>query len=764
MTIRWSSWSISSNFFKILDNININGVLSLEGDDAWRVSFKPSDLAIMNQLWNIDTTNYIRIGDGRVETKNFRLFTGDQSIVLKSFQREGLELQLRNVPLQSIDIIRSFEKHKLEGVANLDIQAKNVFKQEGLSTFLQINDLTFNGDNYGLFQLSGKAQSVKERVNVGVSLVGDTTSLNVKGFVHLPTYEAKKKAPDIGKNYFDARVDLEKIPVSIISYFVPEVLNPGGSLSAKGIHLYGPFDRPEMDGSATANNVTFKVKPIQTTYRVPKGEVFLTSNAIDATGSYVLDRFGNKAFLNGGLVHNHFKDFGVDLTITTEFNKPFLGLETTDEDNSVFYGTALGTGWARFTGSFKQTNLEVKGRSMRGTHIYLPLTGSTVSQDNRFIRFTEDERKKEGGLGEDPQTIEPRGLNMEYDLEITPDAIMEVIFDRAWGDVLSGTGRGKVQVFLDRGGRFEMFGDITVVSGDYLFTLMNVGLNKAFTVAPGGTVSWSGDPYNADIDIDALYSGVSASVYSLIQEYINVASSETQDLARNPTPVLLSMNLSGKLLTPDIKFDISLLDLDSELRSFAENKLRAMQQDENELNRQVFGLLVLGQFLPSGSSIQAQDIGLNTLSEMLSNQFSILVTELVSNLLAGTDFIKGIDVDFSINRFTTENLNTADLSTSSEVGGKVKVIFSDRVAINLGTEYGTGNNNLSSINAGQWAGEFEVEWALTKDRRLTFKGYHTRDPDITGGRRNKYGGRLIFRKEFDSIKELFEWGDRKKKG
>ena len=760
---------ISSNFFKILDNININGVLSLEEDQAWRVSFKQSDLVILNQTWAIDTTNFIRIGEGQVETKNFQLHNGTQRIVLRSLQREGLELQIRNVPLETIDFIRNIEKHKLEGVVNVDVQARNVFELKGLSSFLQIKDLTINGDNFGQLLLNANTPSIKDQVNAGISIANDTTKVNMNGYVNLPTYDPKAATVknNLGKNEFDFHVDLEKIPVKIVSYFVPEVLHPKGSVSGKDIHVYGPFDQPELNGLATAEHISFKIKPLQTTYRVPNGNVILTSRAIDATGNYVLDRFNNKAILNGGLVHEHFRNFGLDLTISTEPDKPFLGLETTEEDNEIFYGTAIGTGRARFTGTFRQPYLEVWGKSMPGTHMFLPLTSSTISSDNRFIRFTEEERKKEDHIvEEDTQAEELRGLNMDYHLEITPDAEMEIIFDKAWGDVLSGTGQGKVSVYMTREGGFQMFGDIEVVRGDYLFTLMNLGVNKPFVVRSGGTVSWTGDPYNADINIDALYSGVSASVYSLIQEYIQVASESTQDLARNATPVLLSMNLSGKLLTPDIKFDISFPAIDSELRSFAENKLRTIRRDENELNRQVFGLLVLGQFLPSGSTIQAGDIGFNTLSEMLSNQLSIIVTQWVSNFFSGEGFIKGVDVKLSVNRFTTEDINTTDLSTSSEVGGRVRFVLSDKVSVNVGTEYGVSNNNFSTFNTGtgQWAGEFDLEWVLTKDRRLSFKAYSTTDPDISGsGRRNQFGGRFIYRKEFDSIKDLFKREKKRKR-
>src|SRR5690606_3414047 len=155
------------------------------------------------------------------------------------------------------------------------------------------------------------------------------------------------------------------------------------------------------------------------------------------------------------------------------------------------------------------------------------------------------------------EATEPRGVDIEFVLGITPEARMEVIFDKTWGDAPSGAREGEATVIMKRDGHVEVNGGVEVSQGACLVDLMKLGLHKPFAVAPAGTISWSGDPYNADITIDALYTGANASIYSLIQEYISVASTETQDRARGSTPVRLEMNLSGKLLTPDIKFDIS---------------------------------------------------------------------------------------------------------------------------------------------------------------------------------------------------------------
>ena len=51
----------------------------------------------------------------------------------------------------------------------------------------------------------------------------------------------------------------------------------------------------------------------------------------------------------------------------------------------------------------------------------------------------------------------------------------------------------------------NMFGDYEIHKGDYLFTLNNL-LNKKFALAQGGRITWAGSPFDASIDVNAVYS------------------------------------------------------------------------------------------------------------------------------------------------------------------------------------------------------------------------------------------------------------------
>lgn len=752
---------ISSNFYKILDNININGVLSLEDDNAWRISFKPSDLVVLNDTWEISTDNYLRIGDKSVETSNFILTSGQRNIKLSSVRGEGLELQLNNYPIDSLSFIKDIKKHKIGGVGDLVARVKNVFKFEGLSALLRINDLTINGDNYGVLRLDASGNSIKETVLATLSIEGDSSSLIVDGYFNPPGYMPKDGRKWIKSDplYFDFNVDIEKYPVKIVNYFVPEVLNPKGSLSATDIHISGMPSKPYINGLATVSNVEFGIKPIGVTYRVPTGQVTINNQIFDAKGTWVLDSENHRASLDGGITHDHLKDFGLDLLIATEPGKPFIGMETTETQNPVFYGKAVGSGYARFNGTFKKPELYVDATTSAGTQLYLPMTESATKNDTNFIFFTKPIVETNTPTKEsDPELTELRGLNMHFNVEITPVAKMEVVFDRSWGDVLQGTGEGDLIVDITREGDFKINGGFKVVTGKYLFTMMKAGLNKPFNVDQGGTINWSGDPYDAIININATYAGLSTSVYGLISEYLSLASDDVKDIARDNTPVNLTMGLTGKLLKPDIEFQISFPGIAPEVRSYVENKMRTVRLDANELNRQVFGLLILGQFLPTGYSIQAGDIGINTLSEMLSTQASIYLTEFFTDFLSGNNLIQGIDLDISFKSFTAG----ADLNTSSfsnrELSTKVKVIVNDRFSVQAGGNFGTQSTGTS----GFWAGEFVIEYVLTKDRRLKLKMYAGTESNPTLGQRSRQGLALSYRREFDSFSELFEESRKKR--
>ncbi len=303
-----------------------------------------------------------------------------------------------------------------------------------------------------------------------------------------------------------------------------------------------------------------------------------------------------------------------------------------------------------------------------------------------------------------------------------------------------------------------MYGDYVIAKGNYLFTLYNV-VNKNFQVRPGGIIRWNGDPFEAQIRLQAEYQDLKTPVASFIQEYLLNASTNVRNDASNSTDVNLVLKLEGDLLRPIIDFDIIFPDLKGELQTYTENKLRLLRQDQNELNRQAFGLIVVGQFLPADLSFRGTDIIYNTVSEFVSNQLSLLLTELFSEVIGEGKVLSGIDFDIAYNQYSTVGLNN-QINTGEEVELSVtQNFFDDRLSVQVG-----GNVNFDNAlqatpeSSGTFVGnDLVIEYLLNpRLNTLKLRIYQRLLPDIGGGQRLQIGGGLSYRKEFNNFKEFWQ--------
>ena len=91
------------------------------------------------------------------------------------------------------------------------------------------------------------------------------------------------------------------------------------------------------------------------------------------------------------------------------------------------------------------------------------------------------------------------------EIEVLPEALVELILDEVMGDIITSRGTGNMRVKILEDESFELYGLYTIVSGDYLFTLQGI-INKPFELIPGGTILWSGDLYEAEVNLQAKYS------------------------------------------------------------------------------------------------------------------------------------------------------------------------------------------------------------------------------------------------------------------
>lgn len=737
----------------LLEKIELDGELSLPDSLNFELRFDESELKIFQQRWNIRRNNYVIFGPDYIDTQNFALRSGRRSIRLNKFGDKGLDLDLVNMDLSLIDSIWDYSQLDFKGDVDVNISIADVFRQKDLSVQVRSDTFLMNGEDYGYLRIDASSPSPKGKITTYLNLNRDTSQLIAEATYNLADLVSSDPLPKQRKDYLDLSVNINGYPLDLAKYWVGgSVSDITGEFNAE-LNVAGPPKALDVSGYINALGGAFTIDYLQTRYRYYQSIVNINNSLFDLTGTRLIDRYGNGATLSGGVTHNRLKNLGLNAQINTD---RFLALDLAPGQNPNFYGIAIGSGAVFFTGNFRQPDIYVRATVGSDSKLSIPVDYGSEAGPIDNVRFVNRGVYQEEDEAEAAQV--PTGVSLEMELTVTDEAIGEIIFDEEVGDILQGQGNGNLRLLIPRDGELQMFGTFEIAKGNYLFTFANI-INKEFSVRSGGTVTWTGDPFEALIDIEADYENLKAPILNFIQEYLvtDVSNTLTTDASR-ATDIDLTLGLSGILTKPDISFDIGFPNLDGQLESYANNKRRLLLLDPNELNRQVFGLIVAGQFLPSDLSFSGADVVVNTVSEWLSNYVSLLLNDLVRDAFGEDAFISSLDFDVAYNSYRNASLSNSTSNTrGSAFEFSVSKDFSNRLTLRHDLNVFNNDAFASSTSSGTFVGNnLVLEYYLNDARTLKIRGYERLEPDISGGRRLQVGTGLSWRREFDSLKEFFD--------
>jgi len=742
-----------------LDKLNLEGKFALAGEQ-FNIALLPTNLVILNKVWNIEPDNYLQIGKDFIQTQNFQISEGNRKVAINSLLDKGLALEVEGFNASYIDTLWDFDKLDFEGRYRLDLSVEDLFDLEDIRLNLVADTFNINWDNYGELALIATAPNIKSPVEVRLTTRNGERQMALTGFYNPPGIDIQPVKLETSPNYLDINVDINKYPLHLAEYFVRSGISGTYGNIDGDLALNGLLSDPNLDGNLRIYEGGTLLEYTNTKYIIKDERVKMNNDwLLDASGGTIYDEDGNAATIKGGITHQFFNKLALDCRVLSDH---FTVINTTKANNEVYYGKGIGKGDIYFSGNFDRTNIDIKATTARGTRVSIPVTGESTVEEASFIRYEKEDTVQVAEVVEEQPTTtnEIKGINLHMELEMTDAAEVLLIFDEQAGDIMKGTGNGSVKMDMNRSGDITMYGNYEIDQGEYLFTLLNV-VNKPFVVKRGGTINWTGNPYNAIINIDAEYKALSTAPYNFILEYLN--DEETKSEARKSTAVDLTMGLTGQLLKPNISFSLDFPNLTGEIKNYTDNKIRSIELDDNELNTQVLGLILFGSFLPSNQGTlfagRQSQLAINTLSELLSNQLSIYLREIFSQGLSKSNFLVLEDFDVNYNQYDAATIdNPNNLATGHEFSINPKLRLKDRWVVNIAGKANLGGGYVVN-NSGEAlvTGDFIIEYELTKDRRLKVRGYYKNEPEIFGGRRNNTGVGLSFRKEFNDFDELFSF-------
>lgn len=709
------------------------------------IKLLPGEIYSRNNLWKINPAE-IAIDSNAIRLNRFNINNNENYISIEGTLSEDLADTL-NLKFNGIDlnpVNNLYEKRMgnppdliklgIGGTLNGRVSLTNIYKNFMFESDIRLKDFTLLNSRYGEFKINSAWNNAIKVVDINASNNYEgVTMLNVTGY-----YDPATKNTDLV-------ADADKLPIDALNPLL-KMFASGISGTATGrVNFTGQFSRPVLTGALKAENATLKIDYIQSRF------TFADSIRFDKAGirfNNILfrDERGNTASLNGTVYHKYFKDFSVDINLRMN---DVMVLNTRSKDNEMFYGTAFGSGATSIKTAGSILKFDISAKTGKNTRFIIPLnTGLSVTENN-FISFVEpqtDENKDGTGKKTKQSVTSSTGVEIAFDLNVTPDAEVQMIMDPKIGDIIKGTGSGNLNISLDRKGVLKIFGDYTIENGSYLFTLGSI-INKQFDVEEGGKVTFNGDVDNAEIDIKAIYKTKA----SLNEINPALFASEQQ---KERIPVECQLLLTGRLFNPVVAFDIYLPTADEETRAY----LKSMIKSEEDMSRQFLFLLVMGSFYADQSvatqqpNIGSSAVGLTTM-EMLSSQLSNWLSQISNDFDIGVAYRPG-----SANLSNSQELQVA-LSTQ---------ILNDRVVINgnfdvAGTPGSTSAQPTPGTNT--ITGAFDIEYKINE--KVRFKVFNRSNDNfyIDNGIQYTQGIGIFYRQDYNKLKDIFkkkEKGDMKK--
>ncbi len=697
------------------DEYNLSFYHTINEQNNSVVGFKTSEVTFKDNLWKLneasDKYNKVEIANGFKDFNIEKLILSHNNEeirlagVIRDSTYKDLKLNFKDVDLAKIT--PRIDSLSLVGNVNgkLDLLQKNGSYLPNSS--ITIDDLEINNTYFGSFDA------------------------NIKGNQSLTNYSVKAKIKDDVKNSFEAIGDIDvssknaaidvdlrfkDFDIGILSPLLEPVLSKVRGVVTGSIGVNGDLKQPNFNGDLKINKGGLKIPYLNVDLDFEdNSSVTLDNQNFNFNDIKLTDvKYGTKGLLDGIVSHVNFAKWRLNLGIETD---RLLVLDTKETEESPYYGTGFISGVANVFGPTEALRITAEAETKSGTEFFIPLSDVESFGDNSFIHFLTPEEKQAKSEGKVIETKNISGLELFFDLNVTQDALIEIVMDKESGSTIRGRGNGSLLFNINTNDKFEMFGDFVVYEGVYNFLYGGV-VQKEFSVKPyESTIAWNGDPLDAEINIQAIYK-TRTNPSPLLDNPIN-----------RTIPVELQINLTGQLERPEPEFKFEFPNASSTIKSELNYRLDSKDDTEN----QALYLLATGGF-----NRQLQDINFTgTIAERINGLINGIFSDSDNKIKIGLNYEAG--------------QNRPDYNTDDRVGFTLQTKITDRVLINGKVGVPVGGATDSVI-----AGDVQVDFLLNEEGTLTATVFNRENSIRNFGEEIGYtqGLGIAYSVDFDTFGEL----------
>lgn len=706
------------------NQLDLYGLVQFAQDTTARLKLLPSDVILEHQYWRLTDQVRIQFLNGKTRVSGFELSNGGQKVRINGFVSDDpadkLKVEFDKFSMTTLDQLVKTADVKLKGTLNGDVLLSNILKSPTVDAKLGIDSFVMNKTLIGNVKIASSLDSNNSHANIKMNIINrGLETMNIAG-----AYILGKNTDD----QLDFNIKMNQTEAIIFEPFVKDLVsNLKGTISSD-LKLSGSPSDPKLNGDITLANTGVTVNYLKTAYTIDH-KLSVANSVINVDNMVLKDARGGTGTANGKVDLNDLSNPDIEVVLVA---KNLMALNTKFRDNHVYFGTAYGTGRFSFSGPTDNMKIDIKAQTEAGTVFNIPLNTSTTAEDYDFIRYVSHKDTAKA-----LNVVKPfNGVSLNFDLTVDEKTTVKITTD--YGK-LEGTGVAKnLNLNINSLGDFNMFGDFLISSGKFEFIAKDV-ITKNFQVTQGGTIRWTGNPNNAEINMKAIYE-VRAAIQNLY-----TAAGLTYPGGAQQVLVQANLLLSKSLLQPTIDFDFN-FPTDPSIK----DDLGTYLNDYNNRSQQALSIILRRQFAPGTGGNDLTQQTLQTAGEAVS-EFAF---NKLNTVISQSNAIKSLDLNI-------RSFNDASASLH---------LFNERFLLS-GSLYSTTansdlfNNNTSFFNSNfnTLSKDFSAQYLITQNGNLTARysyrllngtTLNTIDPQLTSQYVNGLG--LVYQRDFDSFSEFLK--------
>jgi hypothetical protein len=719
-------------------------------NDITEISLNPNGLKLNYTDWTVAEGNKIQISNTGILADNFRLSNGGSEILVQSETQSPnapLNVSLKNFKIETITELIKKDTLLARGTINGTAQLRDLTKNMTFTSDLNISDLIVYENPVG--NLAVKVNNTSPNIlNADIALSGNNNDVKILG-----DYNTSSST-------FDLNMAINQLQMkSVQGFSMNAITNTEGYISGN-LKITGTTAQPNILGKVKFNDAGLEIAKTGSDFRKLNDEIDFTSRGIEFNNFKINDRDGNSMNIDGQVLTQTYRDFAFNLDLDA---KDFKVVNSEKSNEAIMYGILSIDAALQVRGNLDLPKVDGRLSVADDTDFtfVLPQSSPTLQEREGIVEFIDqDQVALNKTIKADSLNSQTRikGMDVNVNIELSKEAKLSLLIDKANGDFVKLQGEAELTGGIDPSGKTTLVGVYEVESGSYEMSVSV--LKRKFDIQKGSTITWTGEPTTATLDITAIYKTETAPI-DLVQQQISGEDASTLNQFKQRIPFNTLLKMKGELLKPVITFDITTDEknnaVSSNVTDVVDQKLAQLRTQESEMNKQVFALLLLNRFIgenpfESGAGLSGEMMARQSVSKILSQQLNNLAS----------DLIKGVDLNFDLE--SSEDYSTGTSNTRTDLNVDIsKKLLNDRLKVSVGSNFGLEGEARQNENMTNIAGDVTVDYSLSKDGRYMLRAYRKNEYQVAlQGQIVETGLGFIITLDYDKFRDIFQRSKNKK--